>query len=1125
MNNTPQRLRASLLGGALFLSGALISAPTFAQDPQSSEQHSEQDETSDLVTATDEKSSKRFAEWDVLKPPFPLHTVNIKSDEVTWASLDVTPDGKHIVFDTLGDLFISPIDGGNAQALTQDFAWNIHPAVSPDGKQVAFISDRDGLSNVWVMNIDGTELRQVTKEKNNIIHSPKWSPDGQYILVTKGIMSSRSIPAGEIWMYHHTGGTGLAIKKRVNGLKDQKNIADPAFSHDGQYIYYTQDVSAGFRFSYNRDPLTSVFAITRFDRETGEEERFISGTGGAVVPTPSPDGKHIAFIRRIQEKTALFIKDLNTGTETPVFKDLERDMQEGFGSEGYFSYFDWTPDSQQLVFWTAGKIHRLSIKDQALTTLDINIDSQLQYADAVRFDVDVAPDNFDVKMLRWSQKSPDGKKALFQALGKLYVRDLKSGKTKRLTKQNDHDEYFPRYANDGKQIVYTTWHDQELGSVRVVSARGGNGDVITRQPGHYVEPAFSPDSEKITYRKFTGGYLLDPTYSVEPGIYVHDLSSEQSIRVSKQGLQPHFAGGSQRVYFTEYVSGTPYSETQLSSVDLLGEDKRTHLYGADKVSEYRLSHDKQWVAFVYQYNTYVVPFVENGKKITISPTMTSLPVKQISARAGEYLNWAPDNQSLTWFHGPYLYEQSLNVANAKNAVPITEGLKLSFSKASKKAQGYTAIVGGNVVTMRDADNKQEVINNGIVLINGNIIEAVGPADGITIPEGALIVDASGKTVIPGLIDTHAHGSQGRNEIIPQQNWSQFSNLAFGVTTIHDPSNDTTEIFAAAELQRAGLRVGPRVYSTGTILYGAEGLGYKAIINDFEDAYFHVQRLKDVGAISVKSYNQPRRDQRQWVLQAARELNMMVVPEGGGKLQQNLSMLVDGHTGLEHSLPIARGYDDLTKLWSATKFGYTPTFVVSYGGLMGEEYWYDRTNVWQNERLLRYTPHTLLDSRSIRRPTAPDEQYNHIEVAKYAKTLRDNGVSVHIGAHGQREGLAAHWELWIMAQGGFTPWEALRGGTIDGARHLGMDKQIGSIEVGKVADLAIIEGDVLADIKRSEFVSHTVINGRVFASATMQELGSETTPAPFFFVDDNSQFMPQATQLEVDAKAKNYHWVH
>lgn len=1122
MNNSPQRYRINFLSKVLILTSALLTHTAFALTTDNTD-------TPEVENITTEK---RFADWDVLNPAFPLNEINIKSNELTWASLDVTPNGKQIVFDTLGDIFITSIDGGDAAPLTQDFAWNIHPNVSPDGKQIAFISDRDGLSNVWVMNIDGTELRQITKEKNNIIHSPKWSPDGQYILVTKGIMSSRSIPAGEIWMYHHTGGTGLAIKKRVNGLKDQKNIADPAFSHDGRYIYFTQDITGGFRFSYNRDPLNSIFAITRIDRETGEEERFISGTGGAVVPTPSPDGRYVAFIRRIQDKTALFLKDIQTGAERAIFNNLERDMQEGFGSEGYFSYFDWTPDSNELVFWTAGKIHRLTISDQSLNSLDINLDSNLKYADAVRFEVDVAPDSFDTKMLRWSQKSPDGQKALFQALGKLYIRDLKSGKTKRLTKQNEHDEYYPRYSNDGKSIVYTTWHDQQLGAVRIVPAKGGKGKIITSQPGHYVEPAFSPNGKKITYRKFTGGYLLDPTYSVEPGLYVLDLDTNTSTRISKQGMQPHFSGQNDRVYFTEYVSGTPYSETQLSSVNLTGEDKRTHLYGADKVSEYRLSHDNKWVAFVYQYNTYVVPFVENGQKITISPTMTSLPVTQISARAGEYLNWAPDNNSLTWFHGPYLFEQSLAEAFAfveggseENAAPITEGLKLSFKQKSQKAKGYTAIVGGNVVTMRDADEKQEVIENGIVLINGNFIEAVGPMNGITIPEGSLVIDAQGKTVIPGLVDTHDHGSQGRNEIIPQQNWSQFSKLAFGVTTIHDPSNDTTEMFAAAELQRAGLRIGPRLYSTGTILYGAEGLGYKAIINDFEDAYFHVQRLKDVGAISVKSYNQPRRDQRQWVLQAARELEMMVVPEGGGKLQQNLSMLVDGHTGLEHSLPIARGYADLTQLWGATKFGYTPTFVVSYGGLMGEEYWYDRTNVWENERLLRYTPHTILDRRSIRRPTAPDNQYNHIEVATYAKTLRDNGVGVHIGAHGQREGLAAHWELWMMEQGGFTPWEALRGGTIDGARHLGMDKQIGSIEVGKIADLAIIDGDVLADLKRSEYVTHTVINGRVFEAATMKELGTDNEPAPFFFADQNNQFLPEATKRQIDAKAEKYHWVH
>jgi hypothetical protein len=250
-----------------------------------------------------------------------------------------------------------------------------------------------------------------------------------------------------------------------------------------------------------------------------------------------------------------------------------------------------------------------------------------------------------------------------------------------------------------------------------------------------------------------------------------------------------------------------------------------------------------------------------------------------------------------------------------------------------------------------------------------------------------------------------------------------------------------------------------------------------------------------------------------------------VPEGGGKFQQNISMLVDGHTGLEHSLPIAKGYDDLTALWAATKFGYTPTFVVSYGGMMGEEYFYDRTEVWKNPRLMRYTPSFLVDKRSIRRPTAPDNQYNHVAVAEYAKTLRDKGVSVNIGAHGQREGLASHWELWIMNQGGFTPWEALRGGTIDGATHLGMDKQIGSIEVGKVADLMIIDGDVLSDIRRSEYVEYTVLNGRVYEAATMNEVGSKEQRKPFFFEQNNQLFMPEATQQAIDAKAKKHHWVH
>lgn len=1082
----------------------------------------------DKTESTEEKEEKK--EWDVLNPPFDLQSIKINTQETTWSSLDVTPDGENIIFDMLGDIYIVDIDGGKAKPLTQDLAWNIHPQVSPDGKTIAFSSDRGGISNVWTMDLEGEIGKQISTEKGNLMHSPKWSPDGEYIVATKGIMSRRSIPAGEIWLYHRDGGAGLAVKKRVNGKKDQRNIADPSFSPDGKYIYYTQDTTGGHTFSYNRDPLKSVFSVTRYDMEKGEEERYVSGTGGAVVPTPSPDGKHLAFIRRVKEKTALFLKDIKSGQETMLHMGMEHDNQEGFGSEGYFPYFDWTPDSKNIVFWTDGKFHNLKVKDKSTAVIPVQIEATLKFADAVRYPVEVSADEFDVKMLRWTQKSPNGKHLLFQALGKLYIKDIKSGKTRRLTKQNDHDEYYPRYSNDGKYIVYSTWNDTDLGSIKMVSAKGGTGKTLTKTPGHYIEPAFSTDGKLVTYQKFTGGYLLPPKWSVDPGVYVLNVKSKETNRVSKSGSAPHFAGDNKRVYFTQRKPGTDYPEQQLVSVDLNGEDKRVHLDGADNVQEYRLSHDKKWIAFVEQYNVYIAPYADLGKSQKLNTRSKALPIKKLSSRAGEYLNWSPDSKTISWFHGPRFFERDIKDAFAflegapeELPEPDKDGINLSFKQKTDKPSGYKALVGGDIVTMKNADQLQDIIKGGTVLIKDNRIVVVGKD--VDLPKGTEVIDVTGKTIIPGLIDAHAHGAQGRREIIPQQNWMMYSNVSFGVTTIHDPSNNSTEIFSAAELQKAGKIVAPRIYSTGKILYGAELMSHKAVVKDYDDALYHMQRLKDVGAISVKSYNQPARSQRQQILAAARELNMMVVPEGGGKFHQNISMMIDGHTGLEHSIPIAKGYNDLTQLWSSTEYGYTPTFVVSYGGMMGEEYWYDRTEVWKNERLLRYTPSFLLDRRAIRRPTAPDEQYNHVRVAKYAKTLRDNGVGVHIGAHGQREGLAAHWEMWIMNQGGFTPWEALRGATIDGAKHLGMDKHIGSIESGKLADMVVIDGDVLSDIRRSEFVTYTVLNGRVYESATMNEVGSKKKRNEFFFENDNQQFMPKETEAEMQAKAERHHWVH
>ena len=394
---------------------------------------------------------------------------------------------------------------------------------------------------------------------------------------------------------------------------------------------------------------------------------------------------------------------------------------------------------------------------------------------------------------------------------------------------------------------------------------------------------------------------------------------------------------------------------------------------------------------------------------------------------------------------------------------------------------------------------EQIIEDGVVLVQGNIIKAVGSRAEINIPEGAKLINIAGQSIMPGLIDAHAHGPQGRSEIIPQQNWKNYAGLALGVTTIHDPSNDTSTFFAASEMQKSGQIVAARLFSTGTILYGASSPGATSHVDSLKDAKFHIERLKQAGAFSVKSYNQPRRDQRQQLVQAARELKMMVVPEGGSLLQHNLTMLVDGHTTLEHSIPAAKIYDDIKQLWSQSGMGYTPTLGVAYGGIWGESYWYDTTDVWLHPRLSQFVPSEMLAAQSMRRPKAPAHHYNHVNVAKVAKQLQDLGIKVNAGGHGQREGLAMHWEMWMMAQGGMTPMQALRTATLAPAKTLGLDNQLGSLKVGKLADMIVVNGDVSEDIRLSDRVTYTMINGRLYDANTMNEIGHYNNKRqPFYF---------------------------
>ncbi|KTF11800.1 amidohydrolase family protein [Pseudoalteromonas carrageenovora] len=1034
-------------------------------------------------------AEKDEQKWQVDSPKGQFVDAAISVEQGTWMNIDVSPDGKTVVFDLLGDIYTMPMSGGTATKLTSDIAWQMQPRFSPNGKHIAFTSDQGGGDNIWIMDLNGENQHAVTDETFRLLNSPAWSPDGDYLVARKHFTASRSLGAGEVWLYHKAGGKGVQLTKREN---DQKDLGEPMFSPDGRYVYFSHDATPGKTFHYSKDSVAGIYKIKRYDRETGEIETVIDTMGGAIRPTPSPDGKKLAYIKRDDFQTSLYLYDLSSGEHTKLYDKLERDMQETWAIHGVYPTIAWTPDNEELVFWAGGIIHKLDVADKSVKTIPFKVQTSKKIQKAVRYTQNLDTDEFDVKMLRNVQVSPDGETAIFEALGYIYKRDLESGKIKRLTKQTEHYELFPQYSRDGKKIVYTTWNDNKQGTVRVVSSRSGRGDSITTEPGKYVEPTFSPNGKTVVYRKATGGSILNPKWSLNPGIYSVSVKGGKSELISKNGYQPQFGDESDRVFIM-----SPWPKPTLSVVDLKSKKIRK-LYESEHATEFRVSPDGQYLAFAERFKVFVTPFVESGSTINISPKDSQFPIEQLSARAGENISWNTKSNTLYWTLGPELYHASLEGMFAINKADdadfkVKSGDNIGFSKKMAKPKGMIALKGAKIITM----DGEKVIENGVIITDGKHIKSIGTANEVTIPKDAKVIDVTGKTIMPGIVDAHAHGSQASDEIIPQQNWKNFAGLALGVTTIHDPSNDTTEIFTASEMQKAGMIVGPRIFSTGTILYGANMPGYTSHIDSLEDAKFHLERLKKVGAFSVKSYNQPRREQRQQVIEAGRELEMMVVPEGGSLLQHNLSMVVDGHTGIEHSIPVEHIYDDIKQLWSQSDVGYTPTLVVAYGGIWGENYWYDKTDVWNHPRLSKFVPKNQLLPRSMRRVKAPDHHYNHFNNARVAKELQDLGVLVNLGAHGQREGLGAHWEMWMFAQGGMSSLEAIRASTLDPAKYLGLDKNVGSLEVGKLADLMVIDGNPLKNIRDSDKVDYTMINGRLFDASTMNEVGKKEREPLYF----------------------------
>jgi len=1102
------------------------------------------------------KEKKPDVAADINKPRADARSISFETSEGTWMSVDVSPDGQTIVFDLLGDLYALPIGGGTAKALTSGPAWDAQPRFSPDGKTIAFSSDRSGIENIWIMDADGGNPRAVSAEKDEYVRSPAWTPDGNYLIARKETGKRAGIPPVELFVYHREGGGGI----KLTSSDDVNNAGGAVVSRDGRSIYFS---ARQRRFSYTPNLEDGLWQIWRYDREVADSFPIAEGFGGAVRPALSPDGKTLTYVSRRDGDTALVARDLTTGSERILARGVTRDEEEGFAQADLWPNYAFTPDGKSLVFTNKGKIVRLDLASLAIREIPFTASVSLAIAPRVTWQEKVESGPVVAKILRWPSQSPDGKTVAFEAFGRIWLQALEGGKAsgapKRLTKDDaslPRREYGPTWSPDGKWIGYVSWSDAEGGHVWKAPAVPGSAPVkLTRVAGHYANPAWSPKGDKIALVRGSGlefrGHQPEEEEFFEAAVLDAAGGEPKPVVSIKLANALHFhpevfwSGDGTRLYYRNPIEAkkpTDDPKNDLVSVRLDGTDRR-RLLRFPPVDDIVPSPDGQWVVFTSRDNVYVtaLPGILMKEPPEVSLKEGAVPVYRLSDDAGGYVRWADGGKTITWALGNTFYrlplagaidfareqrrkaeEKEKKEAAEKGAssgpekdkekeqkekekvqearVPKAETIAIAVSAPRAKPQGSFVLRGARVVTMKG----DEILPNADIVVTDNRIAAIGPSGSVTVPAGAKSFDGTGKTVIPGFIDTHAHLHYSGFELFPETKWEYVANLAYGVTTVYDPSAPSLDVFAQGEQVEAGLMVGPRIYSSGDVLYGGQQTDIFAEVNNLDDAKHQVKRMKAYGARMIKVYQQPRRSQRMYFAEACRDEHMLLTAEGGGELATDMTMAMDGFTAWEHALPV-RLQKDIVDFVAQSGTYYTPTLLVAYGGPWGEQYYWQTHNAHDDAKLNRFTPHDIIDQKARRYPWIWPSEYNFPTVATGAAEVLRAGGHVSLGAHGQVQGLGPHWEIWAMAgEGGptkdsaMTPMEAIRASTILAADKIGFAPDLGSIETGKLADFIVLDADPLADIHNTLKIRWVVKNGEVWEAETLKKVWPREEAPPTFF---------------------------